>query len=171
MSKRLHTDLAVMVSMALALSIPMLGQNTQTTASQSATIIGTVTDVNGATVPNAAVVLKGADIHDERTITTTANGFFEFRNLQPGVLYQIRISVKYFADWTSSTMTLEPGQFKILAGIQLRIETERTEVNVKYDRVEVAAEQFKAEEKQRVFGVIPNFYVSYDPNANRLLQK
>src|SRR5215469_1406909 len=28
--------------------------------------------------------------------------------------------------------------------------------------VEVATEQFKAEEKQRVFGIIPNFYVSYD---------
>jgi Carboxypeptidase regulatory-like domain len=171
MSKCLRTRLAVVVSVALTFSMTMLGQNTQTPASQSATIIGTVTDSNGDTVPNAAVLLRGADISNERTITTTANGFFEFRNLQPGVPYQIKISVKNFADWTSSTMTLEPGQFKILSGIRLRIETARTEVQVHYDPVEVATEQFKAEEKQRVFGVIPNFYVSYDQDAEPLTAK
>jgi Carboxypeptidase regulatory-like domain len=171
MSKRLRTRLAVVVSVALTFSMTMLGQNTQTPASQSATIIGTVTDSNGDTVPNAAVLLRGADISNERTITTTANGFFEFRDLQPGVPYQIKISVKNFADWTSSTMTLEPGQFKILSGIRLRIETARTEVQVHYDPVEVATEQFKAEEKQRVFGVIPNFYVSYDQDAEPLTAK
>jgi len=32
-------------------------------------------------------------------------------------------------------------------------------------QVEVAEEQLKVEEKQRVLGVLPNFYVSYIPNA------
>jgi hypothetical protein len=68
-------------------------------------------------------------------------------------------------------MALEPGQFKILAGIQLRIETARTEIQVHYDPVEAATEQFKAQETQRVFGLIPNFYVAYDPNAEPLTAK
>jgi hypothetical protein len=171
MSNRIPVYLPVMISLALALSIPVLAQNAQTSSRQSATIIGTATDVNGDTVSNAAVVLKGSDIHDQRTITTTQNGFFQFEGLKPGVPYQISITAKDFADWTSSTITLEPGQFKILAGIQLRIETERTSVDVRYDPVEVATEQLKAEEHQRVFGVIPNFYVSYDHDAEPLTAK
>ena len=167
MFKRHRVHLAVVVGMALAFSVPTLAQNTP----NSASIIGTVTDVNGGTVPNAAVVLKGPDDHDGRTVTTSHNGFFEFRDVKPGVPYQISVNAKDFADWKSDTISLEPGQFKILAGIQLRIETERTEVQVKYDPVAVATEQFEAEEKQRVFGIIPNFYVSYDPNAEPLTTK
>jgi Carboxypeptidase regulatory-like domain len=172
MSKR-HRKLAVIVGVAFALSAPLSlsAQNAQAPSGQSATIIGTVTDVNGGTVPNARVVLSGTDAHDEQAIMTNENGFFEFRDLQPGIPYQIRVSATDFADWTSSNVMLEPGQFKILAGIQLRIATERTEVQVHYDPVEVATEQFKAEEHQRVFGVIPNFYVSYDPNAEPLTAK
>jgi hypothetical protein len=37
--------------------------------------------------------------------------------------------------------------------------------------VQVATEQLKQEEKQRVFGVIPNFYVTYDRNAEALTPK
>jgi len=170
MFERFHTGFAV-VGLAIVLSLPALGQNAQMPAGQNATLIGTVTDSNGDTVPSAAVVLKGSDIHDQRTATTTQNGYFEFRDLRPGVPYQIDINAKDFADWNSPPITLEPGQFKILAGIQMRIETERTEVNVKYDPVEVAAEQFKAQEHQRVFGVIPNFYVAYDQNAEPLTTK
>jgi Carboxypeptidase regulatory-like domain len=171
MSKGVSIHLLVVISLTLALSIPVVAQNTQISSRESATIIGTATDVNGDTVSNAAVVLKGSDIHDQRTITTTQNGFFQFQGLQPGVPYQISIRAKDFADWTSSTITLEPGQFKILAGIQLRVETERTSVDVRYDPVEVATEQLKAEEHQRVFGIIPNFYVSYDHDAEPLTAK
>lgn len=171
MSNRTHTFLAVMVSGVLAVCAPLLGQNAQALSRPSASIIGTVTDVNGDTVPNAAVVLKGPDLHDQRTITTTQSGYFEFRGLQPGVAYQISVRAKDFADWNLPNITLDPGQFKILAGIQLRLETERTEVQVHYDPVEVATEQFKAEEHQRVFGIIPNFYVSYDRDAEPLTAK
>ena len=32
-------------------------------------------------------------------------------------------------------------------------------------QAEIAQEQLNLEEKQRVLGVFPNYYVSYDPNA------
>jgi len=157
-----------MISLAFALSTPMLGQNAE--MPPRASVIGTVTDVNGDTVPNAAVVLKGSNIHEERIVRTTENGFFEFRDLQPQVPYQVSIRATNFAEWTS-TITLDPGQFKILAGIELRIETDRTTVHVTYDPIEAATEQFKTEERQRVFGIIPNFYVAYDHNAEPLTAK
>jgi hypothetical protein len=58
-----------------------------------------------------------------------------------------------------------------VTGIQLRIATEHTTVDVHYDPVEVATEQLKSEEKQRVFGIIPNFYVSYESDPAPLTTK
>jgi hypothetical protein len=169
--KRFAIYLMAVFSVAVAFSLPVTGQNGQTMAAKGATIIGTVTDVNGDTVGNAAVVLKGPDSHDGQTAVTSQNGFFEFQGVTPGLPYQITISANDFEPWISPLITLNPGQFKIIPPIQLRIATQRTEVNVEYDPVEVATEQFKAEEKQRVFGIIPNFYVNYDQNAEPLTAK
>lgn len=168
MSKHLYFWVVSMIAIAAALPPCTLGQNTGQATGQSATIIGTVEDVNGGTVAGAAVALTGSDPQDERASVTNGNGFFQFSNLKPGVAYQVTIKVKDFADWTSPAITLEPGQFKILTGIQLRVATEQTTVNVHYDPVQVATEQFKAQEQQRVFGILPNFYVAYDQNAEPL---
>jgi hypothetical protein len=162
--KRLYIDLGAALAVALVLSALASGQNNQAT-SRTATIMGTVTDVNGDTVPNATVVLKKVESNDPRTIVTTETGMFEFHDVTPGITYQLSISAKDFADWVSPPIRLNPDQFKIVTGIQLGIATERTTVEVHFDPVEVATEQFKAEEKQRVFGMIPNFYVSYESDA------
>jgi len=161
--KRLYIDLGAALAVALVLSAPALasGQNNQAT-SRTATIMGTVTDVNGDAIPDATVVLKEVESNDPRTIVTTETGMFEFHDVTPGITCQLSISAKDFADWVSPPIILNPDQFKIVTGIQLRIATERTTVDVHYDPVEVATEQFRAEEKQRVFGIIPNFYVSYE---------
>jgi hypothetical protein len=169
--KRFDVGLIVVLSVAVVFSMPVTGQSVQTIGAKGATIIGTVTDVNGDTVGNAAVVLKGPNSHDGQTVVTSQTGFFEFQAVTPGLAYRITISANDFAPWISPLITLDPGQFKIMTPIQLRIATQRTEVNVKYDPVEVATEQFKAEEKQRVFGIIPNFYVSYDQNPEPLTAK
>jgi hypothetical protein len=96
---------------------------------------------------------------------------FEFHDVKAGIPYQLGISAKGFADWTSPPITPSPEQFKIVTGIQLRIATEATSVDVHYDPIEVATEQLKAEEKQRVFGIIPNFYVSYEDDPAPLTAK
>jgi hypothetical protein len=163
--------LTVLIAIALALPKHLPAQNIQRTESKSGGIIGTVTDINGDPVPNSAVVLKAADSTERRTVVTPENGYFEFHDVTPGVTYEILINAKDFAGWTSPTITLEPGQFKIVTGIQLRIQTQRTNVDVHYDPAEVATEQFKAEEQQRVFGFIPNFYVSYESNPAPLTAK
>jgi Carboxypeptidase regulatory-like domain len=154
--ERLHIYLGTALGIALSFAMPAWSQNNRALAS-AATIIGTATDINGDTIPNATVVLKEGDRDDPRTIVTTETGSFEFHDMKPGISYQLSINAKGFADWTSPPITLGPDQFKIVTGIQLRIATERTTVDVHYDPVEVATEQFKAEEKQRIFGFIPNF--------------
>jgi len=157
--------------MALLLSVTMHGQSLPGAQSKPGKLVGTVTDANGDPVPNAAVVLETPESNDRRTLVTPESGFFEFTEVKPATPYEINVSAKDFADWTSSTITINPGQFKIVTGIQLRIETERTTVDVHYDPVEAATEQFKSEERQRVFGFIPNFYVSYESDPAPLTAK
>jgi hypothetical protein len=160
----------VVMAAVLAASMQGTAQDFHAPGPRLGTIVGTVVDVNGGTVSGATVVLKGLDGNNGRTLVTSQNGFFAFQGVNPGIPYQIAISAQNFADWKSPTITIEPAQYKIISGIQLRIEVETT-VDVHYDPVQVATEQLKQEEKQRVFGVIPNFYVTYDRNAEPLTPK
>jgi hypothetical protein len=61
---------------------------------------------------------------------------------------------------------------KLLGSIPLQIATLNTTVTVTYNPVEIATEQIKIEETQRVLGIIPNFYISYEgDNAAPLTTK
>jgi hypothetical protein len=141
---------------------------------QTATIVGTVTDVNNDTVPGATVVLEGPAVKDSRTVVSNSNGFFELNDLKPGATYHITVSATGFANWTSPPVTLNPGQYAILTGSKLHIAEARTTITVAAPAAspeEIAAEQVKVEEQQRIFGFIPNFYVVYDGNAVPLTPK
>jgi hypothetical protein len=99
------------------------------------------------------------------------DGSYTFGDLKPGVTYQLTISAVGFATWTSFTFTVDPGQIHILTGSKLQIAREAASVTVYASSEDVAAEQVKAEERQRVFGFIPNFYVVYDHDAVPLSAK
>jgi Carboxypeptidase regulatory-like domain len=163
--------LAAVVAIAAAFPLHLAAQTVQTTDLRLCRIVGTVVDVNGDPVPNAKVELRSTIGDDPRRLVTQESGFFEFQDVTPGVPYEISVTAQDFADWTSPAITLEPGQFKIVTDVQLQIETQRTTVDVHYDPVEVATEQLKIEETQRVFGIIPNFYVTYERDAAPLTPK
>ena len=170
MLNRHRIRFAISIAVIFVVPICLFGQ-TAKPKQKSAIIIGTAVDTNGDPVPNAMVKLESANTDGRRIVTTPENGSFEFRDVQPGVPYKITIAARDFADWNSSDITLEPGQFKIVAGIQLRIRAEVTQVHVTYDPVEVATEQLKTQEHQRVLGVVPNFYVSYEKDPAPLTAK
>lgn len=140
----------------------LLGTNGVSAA--AAHIGGTVTDTNGDIIPDATVTLESA-AKDHRTATANDSGLFQFDNLEPGVPYDVVVSAKGFADWKSSAIVLESSQFQTLNDIKLKIEGEAASVVVVASRTDIAVEQVKFEEQQRVLGFIPNFYVSYDKNA------
>jgi hypothetical protein len=133
-------------------------------------ITGTVTDVNNDTLSGATVALQGPSLKVPRTVLSDDNGFFEFDQLDPGT-YRVTITGKEFANWTSPDFTVHPGQYLILENTKLRVAEAMTTVNVLDSPEEVATEQVKIEEKQRIFGMIPNFYVVYDPNPVPLTTK
>jgi hypothetical protein len=138
---------------------------------QPGIIVGTAVDVNDDAIPGAAVTLEGPVVRDSRTVVSNNNGFFEFKDLEPGTTYHVTISAQGFSSWTSPEIMLKPGQYVIVKGSKLQVAMVLTTVTVGYSAKEVATEQVKIEEQQRIFGFIPNFYVSYDQNAAPLTTK
>jgi len=128
---------------------------------QTGTIVGTVLDFTGDIVPNATVVLQGPNRNDERRISAQDNGFFRLDGVKQGTPYRVTISANGFADWTSDQIVLAPSQYFILSGVKLHIASVQVSVTVSPVE-EVAVQQLKAEESQRIAGIFPNFYVVYD---------
>lgn len=150
---------------AQASAKPAAGAAAQSAGNQSGNvntgnINGTVTDVNGDLVPGATVTLDGPGIH--QTAVADDNGGFAFKDLKTGVIYVVSITATGFDTWSSAPIALAPEQFFVVKDVKLKLPDAVTSVTVTADSVEMATEQVQIEEKQRVLGIIPNFYVVYD---------
>jgi Carboxypeptidase regulatory-like domain len=132
-------------------------------------INGTLVDPSGAAVVGARVTLKPGDKSPNQEVTSDGDGQFAFANIVPGP-FQITITAAGFATQTV-TGVLHSGEVFAVPPIALAVATEVTEVRVILPQLEVAEAEIKEQEKQRVLGVIPNFYVSYIPNAAPLSSK
>jgi Carboxypeptidase regulatory-like domain len=135
----------------------------------SESISGMVVDESGAVVAGARVRLTREDQSPSQEALSGGDGQFSFANIAPGP-FQITITSAGFATQTSSGI-LHSGENYNVPQIALAVATAVTDVEVGLTQTEVAQEEIKVEEKQRVLGVIPNFYVSYDPNAVPLTSK
>lgn len=160
-----------LVSFAIAISAgPMLAQdipvssavsqtpdnNDRPSITATGTIIGTIVDKDGAVISNAKVALTAGPFTTQ--MRSGDNGAFTFADVPAGP-FQVAISAPGFANQTQDGV-LTAGQEFIVPEVQLVVAT-TVEVQVTQTREEIAAEQVRVEEKQRVFGVIPNYYVSY----------
>jgi hypothetical protein len=155
----------------LAVATTTAAQQLEAPEPRPGTIIGTVLDSSGGVVPGATVVLKdGSRKNDDRQVLTQGNGFFKVDGVKPGIPYHVTVSAPGFADWTSNGIVLTPSQYFIVPGINLRVATLQTTVTVVPSDV-LATQQLKAEEQQRIAGVVPNFYVVYDKNPAPLTAK
>lgn len=141
--------------------------NTIIDQSESGSITGTVLDRTGATVVGARVTLK----HEDQTldILSGPNGQFSFTNIAPGD-YSVTISANSFASQTS-TGTLHSGEAVIVPTITLAPAEATANVQVVASQNDIAEAQIKMQEKQRIIGVFPNFYISYIPDAVPLSSK
>ncbi|MEZ2348461.1 carboxypeptidase-like regulatory domain-containing protein [Terriglobus sp. RCC_193] len=125
-----------------------------------ASLVGTVQDGDGALLPGARVeVLSGG-------VTAVAfadeDGIFHAYGITPGS-YTLHITaIGFFADTRNGEIL--PGEEKALDTIELRPEGKFASVTVTATEKEIATEQVNFEMKQRVLGIIPNFYVIYDAN-------
>jgi hypothetical protein len=135
----------------------------------SGSIIGIVVDQSGAPVSRAHVKLTCEDSSTNREVQSSDDGQFTFGNIPSGN-FHLTITAEGFATQVFSGI-LQPDEILNIRAIQLALATQSINIQVAISPAEVAEEQIKEEETQRVLGFIPNFYVSYVPNAVPLTSK
>ena len=133
------------------------------------TVTGTIVDPTGAVVAAAHVTLTQPDQSTSLEVLSGDKGQFTFTNVAPGT-FQLAVRAQGFASQTSSG-TLLPGEIHTVPPITLTVATNVTDVEVALSPTQVAEEQIKDEEKQRIIGLVPNFYVTYDAHALPLSSK
>ena len=135
----------------------------QTEQQQPGNIRGTIVDQTGAPITGATVTLAREGESSGAEVFSDENGLFFFSNVAPG---PFRLSI--------STVGLTAQEFSgnlhscesyLTPLFRLIIATQVTEVRVALSPEQIADAQVKDQERQRVFGFIPNFYVSYVPDA------
>lgn len=162
--------LGLIVLGGMTLVVPASAQSAEAANTKTGSILGTVVDTTDDPIPDATVVLQGP-AGDHLTAVTKDDGAFAFHEVTPGIAYQITFTAEGFAEWSSSSVTVEPGQQKTLPQVKLRILAVQRAVTVSYSSKDVAAQQLHAEEQQRVLGFIPNLYVVYEPHPEPLTTK
>src|SRR5712691_2314787 len=131
--------------------------------SLSGSIRGAVVDQTGTAVVGAQVRLTREDQSPNQEVLSGDDGQFSFSDIAPGQ-FHLTMESAGFATQTFSGV-LNSGEIYAIPQTTLAIATAITEVRVVPSRTELAKDEIKEEEKQRVLGVVPNFYVSYIPNA------
>jgi len=130
----------------------------------SCAIRGTVKDSSGAVIAGASVTLEATTFADSRSAKSDDTGTFSFTDLNPRT-YRVTVTAEGFATWVSSAVTVHTGEHYELPLIVLEVASASSSVNVSISQHDVAEEQIKEEEKQRLAGIFPEFYVSYVWNA------
>ena len=137
-------------------------------------ISGMVVDPNGNFVVGADVRLTREDHSGDQQVRSNQvrsdqEGRFSFTGVPPGA-FQLSITAASFEPKQQQGV-LHGGEALEMAPLSLSIASATTEVQVSVTNYELAEEQIKVQETQRVLGVIPNFYVTYQPDALPLKPK
>ncbi len=135
----------------------------------ASSINGTIVDGTGAVVIGARIKLAREDQSPTQEIVSDEEGHFCFTAIAPGP-FQLTIAVEGFTTQTVSGV-LSQGESFTIPPMALAIAASITEIRVVPHLAEEAQEEIKEQEKQRVFGVIPNFYVTYVAGAAPLTSR
>lgn len=149
---------------------PALGDSTSGPADgdaknkATAAIAGTVLDPNGSEVEGAHVELATQSGTELRETETGSNGEFTFAGLAPGT-FRVTVTGPGMGKYVSPEITLHAEDFRIVSQIVLPVAATTSAVTVIGDKQELSEEQMHIAVQQRVLGVFPNFYSTYDWNA------
>ena len=148
----------------LLLCVPNFARQAALPASQQAapSVSGRVVDPSGAGLVGAIIKLTAGDQSASQETVTDNDGRFVFTHVAPGPVHLTITSTGFTTQEFSGTVA--PDASLEVPQITLAIASLNTEVKVVPVQV-IAAAQLKEEEKQRALGFVPNYYVSYVPNA------
>src|SRR3989442_4156463 len=114
-----------------------------------ATLAGTVTDPNGAAIPNVQVTIKNVATGVSRTVTTDEAGFYTVPNLNPAV-YEVTASASGFKTTLRRDVALTVGAQQPL-DLQLEVGevSHRVEVTMAQPAVESTTSAIRAAREGR----------------------
>ena len=133
------------------------------------TISGTVLDVNQDVVQGAQVTLASSSGSPARTLQAGSNGQFVFTGL-PADVYKITVTAAGMKT-SSSQIVLRAGEAHIVPAISLAVSGGATSLTVNGSSEALSKQQEQIAVHQRVAGVIPNFYSTYDWDAPPMLAR
>ena len=133
-------------------------------------IKGVISDMQGGLVPGAHIVITGSEPAVKQDTTADSAGFFSVGNLPAGT-YSVTISSPGLETYVLRDLHLRPGETYSLPEVSLPIARTSADVTVTLTTEQLAEEELHDELKQRVLGVLPNFYTSYQWNAAPLTAK
>jgi hypothetical protein len=133
------------------------------------TVSGRVVDQNGNAVAGTSVQIKSSLESAIQEVESDEDGRFVLDRVPPGP-FLLTTTGEGFVTQTLS-YTLRPGESYVVPPITMSLATVVTEVRVSPSTDEIAQEEFKDLEQQRVLGIVPNFYVSYADEAAPLTPK
>jgi hypothetical protein len=146
---------------------PGQSQSTPSGANGASVISGTVLDTNGEVVQGAHVVLTDRT-SNERAMESGPNGQFAFSALPPGS-YKVTVTGAGMGKYVSPWVTVSSSDIRLVSGVVLPVAAASTSITVNGDHQEInealADQQVEIAEDQRIWGVFPNFYSSYDWSA------
>ena len=123
------------------------------------TITGTITDPDGASITAARITLTANSSPTQATFSSL-DGTFSFASVPSGP-FKLSIAATGFLLFETSG-NLQPGQSFEFDPIALPTASTTINMQITATQQEIAEDQIHLEEKQRVLGFIPNFYVVYD---------
>jgi len=126
-------------------------------------ISGTVLDATGAPVAGAQVRLTRQTTTPAAQTYTEPDGHFSFVNVAPGRFY-LSIGLAGFKTKTVSGEVPDKQDY-LAPAITLELAPVVTDVSVHLTTEEIATEQIKVQETQKLLAVIPNYYASYVADA------
>jgi hypothetical protein len=123
---------------------------------------GLVTDESGAPIGGATVTVERDAGTSHVELMSDPDGRFSFSG-PPGA-FRVTVSATGFAT-RAFPAELVAGEVTALPPIRLTLSLGTVNVDVAPSTVAIAEQQIKEQEQQRLFGVFPNFRVSYRPDA------
>ena len=142
--------------------------HTSALSTDAASISGVVVDFSHAAIPSASVTLTDRNGVVLQTLNAGARGEFTFPHLAPGV-YRVQVTAANMGTYVSAELELAGARALDLSEVALAVGSTRADVQVITSQQQIAEEQVKEQEHQRVLGILPNFYTSYIWNAAPLV--
>lgn len=158
------------VNLAALPNAPGVVQNSASQSTPTGVITGTLENPEGQPLPNAPLRIFGSGLTEAIAGKTDAQGNFRITGLNAGT-YHVQASAQGYLTATSPLVVLGQGEVYRLSITEIPLPKASTTVHVYGSTVHLATQQVHQEEKQRVLGIVPNFFTSYVPNPAPLTPK